>query len=231
MPSRSLLVLVFAVAGCVGGKLPESMLAPEPPPTPVPVPEPTVGDVGNTFDHLLDERDPFDILKQKQEEGSPLVAARLHSCQKITYVALGNLLASRGVDLKSTAANGKPKTAGQLYREGAQALGAPNYAARTREPTQQTTAGATKLMDVFVQAAPEIIANLGKTSACKINGQPIQLFQGDDCTADGITCLSGAPATAQHVKLCNQMILEASSKELGRQLAVAAILAAAHSCE
>src|SRR5262249_3367971 len=38
----------------------------------------------NTFDHQLDTRDPFDILSQKEQEGSPLVATRLHSCQKMS---------------------------------------------------------------------------------------------------------------------------------------------------
>jgi hypothetical protein len=190
------------------------------------------GTTTTTFDHDLDERDPFDILRQKQEEGSPLVATRLHSCQKMSYAALGNLLASRGVDLKATAKPGDLPTAGDLYRDGGQALGAPNYAARLREPTQNTTAGATKLMDIFMQAAPEIIANMPNVAACRVNGQPTSMFDGSgDCTMDGVSCIIGAPATQQHVALCNQALIEASSRDIGQRIAVAALMAAAHTCQ
>ena len=190
------------------------------------------GDEMNTFEHFMDERDPFDIIKQKAEEGPPTVSTRLHSCQKMSYATLGALLASRGVDLGATAKQGQPPTAGQLYRGGSQALGAPNYLARTREPTQLTTAGATKLMDVFIQAAPEIVAKMPSLKACQIDGQGVEMFDGSGgCTLDGISCLVGAPATPQHVALCNQLIGQASSQQVGRNLAVATILAAAHTCE
>jgi hypothetical protein len=78
----------------------------------------------NTFDHMSDlgefgARDPFDILAQREEEGPAEVRTRLHSCQKITYATLGNILSSLGVDLSAT---GDPPTAGQLYKGGAGAL-------------------------------------------------------------------------------------------------------------
>src|SRR3569833_2769990 len=61
-------------------------------------------DPDNTFDHFNDPgsdgaKDPFEILKQRAEEGPPEVRTRLHSCTKISYAALGAFLTSRGVDL------------------------------------------------------------------------------------------------------------------------------------
>ncbi|MSP61345.1 MAG: hypothetical protein EXR72_13570 [Myxococcales bacterium] len=236
----AIFVSSLALAGCEGGgtvsPATPSMMDETPyiPPSQEPSPggELTVGGAEMTFEHTLDDRDPFDILKQKQEEGSPLVSTRLHSCQKMSYAALGALLTSRGVDLNAKAAAKALPTAGDLYRSGSQALGAPTYLARIREPTQLTTAGATKLMDVFVQAAPEIIKKMPSLAACMNDGQPTKMFAADGtCNLDGVSCLIGAPATAQHVKLCTQLVNEASSTQVGQQLAVAAILAAAHTCE
>jgi hypothetical protein len=240
--TNSRFLLAAAAAGltaCLGSN-PQNMATPpttnNPDNSNVPtvndVDPPTGGGVNNTFNHPGDDRDPFDILAQKQEEGPPIVSTRMHSCQKMTYATLGHLLTSRGVDLGKTADNGMPPTAGQLYKSGGSALGAPNYLGRTREPTQNTTAGATKLMDVFMQAAPEIIAAMPGVDACKVNGQPTSMFNMDgSCNLDGISCLMGAPATAQHATLCNQLVKDASTPDIGRQVAVATILAAAHTCE
>src|SRR5688572_22480822 len=60
-------------------------------------PEDVTGDEENTFDHMPelgtdDTRDPYDIAKQHEEEGSPEVRARLHSCQKVQIQTLRNML-------------------------------------------------------------------------------------------------------------------------------------------
>jgi hypothetical protein len=231
------LFATVSLGACLGGNKVETA-DPSQSADVTPVPDPPVGSeitvsgVENSFEHFMDERDPFDIIKQKTEEGPPTVSTRLHSCQKVTYQALGALLASRGVDLGAAAKQGQPPTAGQLYRAGAQALGAPNYGARTREPTQLTTAGATKLMDIFIQAAPEIVRAMPGLKSCQIDGKPAQMFDGSGgCTLDGIACLIGAPATQQHVAMCNQVIGRATTTAIGQTIAVASILAAAHTCE
>jgi hypothetical protein len=187
----------------------------------------TSGGIGNTFDHDNTGVDPWDLLQRLQQEGPPEISTRMHSCQKLTYRNLGRLLASRGVDLNATGANGIP-SAGELYRGGSQALGAPNYDARVPEAVEPTAAGATKLMDIFVQAAPEIMANLGSTTACP----GAQLFDAQGrCDADGLTCLLGYPATDQHLALCNQAVAQASTPQIGQTIAIAALLSAAHTCE
>src|SRR3954468_4148795 len=126
----------------------------------------------NTFDHFADlgadgARDPFDILAQRQEEGPAEVRTRLHSCQKMQYTTLKNILMGFGVDIDAT---GSPASAGQLWKGGAGALGVANYDARVGETIVWSAAGAAKLFDVFVQAAPEIIANLENVEQCKVDG-------------------------------------------------------------
>src|SRR6185295_14027938 len=85
-------------------------------------------DPDNTFDHFNDpgasgSKDPFEILKQRAEEGPPEVRTRLHSCTKVAYASLGTFLTSRGVNLAATSSGNGPKTAGELYKTGGDAMG------------------------------------------------------------------------------------------------------------
>jgi len=193
-----------------------------------------VGGEDNTFSHQSDiggqaARDPFDILAQRQEEGPPEVRTRMHSCQKVQYTTLRNVLTSFGVDINKT---GNPPAAGQLWKGGSGALGVANYDARVGETIVWSSAGAAKLFDIFVQAAPEIIANMPNLDQCKSNGAATNMFDAmDQCTADGISCLIGRPATDSHVNICNSLVKAASSPDAGKKIAVATLLSAAHSCE
>ena len=84
-------------------------------------------------------------------------------------------------------------------------MGAPNYGARVPESIELTTAGATKLFDIFVQAAPEIIAAF--PTEAKKAGAAVQLFDADGkFTSDGIAFLQGAPATQAQLDLCNNIL-------------------------
>lgn len=192
------------------------------------------GGQDNTFDHMASlgndvVKDPYEVLKQREEEGLPEVRTRLHSCQKIQVATLRSILTSLGVNIDAT---GNPPTAGQLYKEGAGALGAANYDARVGEALVWTAAGAAKLFDIWVQAAPEIIANLPNMPQCQVNGVGPQVFNDDNtCVADAITCMIGRPATADHVAICNSAVQNASDVETGKKIAVATMLSAAHSCE
>lgn len=192
-------------------------------------PPATTGNEETTFDHdNTAAADPFEMLDRMAEEGPPAFQARLHSCPKMRYATIGRVLASRGVNLANTAA----LSAGQIYNDADQALGVANYAARVSESNELTTASAAKLFDIFVAAAPEIIANMPNREECKIGGQGTQMFNASgQCTVRGVSCLIGMPATAEHMELCNQIIGLASTPELGRTIAVAALAAAAHTCE
>lgn len=186
----------------------------------------TSGGQGNTFDHDNGDTDPFAVLQRIQNEGPPEISTRMHSCQKMRYATVGSLLKGLGVNMGATGAT----SAAQLYLKGNQAMGAPNYGARVGEAIELTTAGATKLFDIFVQAAPEIIAAV--PNVAKKNGTAIQLFDaGGKCTSDGIAFLQGAPATQAQLDLCDNILGSASSAQIGQTLAVATLLAAAHTCE
>jgi hypothetical protein len=168
--------------------------------------------------------DPFTTLEQQQEGGPPRYTSRVHGCVKMRYATLGNLLASRGVDL--TAADSL--SAGAIYRGGEPSLGGPNFAARERENIAIGLATSAKQFDIFAQAAPEIIASIASRPECA--GAP--LFDGAGrCLARGISCLIGVPATPSHVDICNLTLARAADVESGKRLAVAVLTAAAHTCE
>ena len=51
------------------------------------------------------------------------------------------------------------------------------------------------------------------------------------CQAAGISCLIGVPATSEHLQFCNLTVTSSSDVVTGEKLAVAALLAAAYTCE
>ena len=58
--------------------------------------------------------DPFVLLARMEQDGPPEYQAQAHSCSKMKYATLGNVPASRGVNLAATGA----KTAGAIYMAG-----------------------------------------------------------------------------------------------------------------
>jgi len=237
--SRFLRVLASAAsvavlsAGCVGGIGPstggDDQQQPTDPNTGLPTGGggDTSGGDGNTFDHP-DKVDPWDVLDRMTQEGPPSYSAHVHSCMKTKFATLGRILTSRGVNLGNTAAT----SAGSLYKAGDQALGVANYAQRVSEATDLTTAGASKMLDVFASAAPEIIAAMPNRAECKAGGVATSMFDAQGaCTPQGIECITGLPASPAEVELCTQIVLHASSPTKGQNMAVAITMAAAHTCE
>jgi hypothetical protein len=187
----------------------------------------TTGSIDNTFDHPNDQ-DPFAILARVETEGAPAVSTKMHSCGKVAYAVVGNVLKSLGVNLANKTAN----SGGAIYTAASQAMGAPNYAARVSESIELTTAGATKLFDIIVQSAPEIIAAVPKSTACMTAGAPAAVFGTDgSCQKAGLSCLQGYPATQAQLDLCNNILTSASTATIGQTLAVATLMSAAHSCD
>ncbi len=194
---------------------------------------------GNTQHHFQDPNsgdngitDPNQQKAEDQQVGSPEVVARLHSCSKITYASLGNILKGRGVNTGSTQQN----SAGLLYKGGASALGVANYAGRVPEMIVPSTAALSKQFDIMVSAAQEIQA-AAKAGTLNMPACPgTQLLDANgNFTSDGLTCLMGKPATADHVSIANDAIAQAQSqgitKDQGQQIAIASILEAADTCE
>jgi hypothetical protein len=134
----------------------------------------------------------------------------------------------------------KPATAGYLYFAGKDALGVPRLDSRLAEKEEHSTASAMKLMDIFIQAAPQIIANISdpiKAPACSLNGINKPMFASDgSCVEESVSCLIGTPATDDHILLCNLLVDKADKSSLTdvskkRIIVVATLLAAAHSCQ
>lgn len=135
----------------------------------------------------------------------------------------------------------KPSTAGFLYFTGKDALGVPKLNSRLAEKEEHSTASALRLFDIFVQAAPQIVANIGdatKAPACSVNGKNMPMFSTKDgsCVEESVSCLIGTPATDDHMLLCNLIVQKADVSNptdvtKKRNIAVAALLSAAHSCQ
>jgi len=194
-----------------------------------PPPGSTSGSEDTTFDHDNDYISPWDLLDRLTKEGPPRYTSKVHSCSKVRYRTFGTILQQVGVNTGNQTA----LSAGDLYRNGANAMGSANYANRIRENIAITTSGASRSFDIFAAAAPEIIASFENPQgelAARCPGA--QLFDaGNTCQISGITCLLGAPATARHLEYCNLTVSMASTPDVGKRLAVAAMLAAAYTCE
>ncbi len=112
-------------------------------------------------------------------------------------------------------------------RTGESALGGPIFLSRTPEMIVPSTAALAKEFDIFMAAAPEIIANIGNSTRCP----GVVLVSNGELTEDGISCLIGKPALPDHVALAQQIVASASDPTTGQEIAVATLLAAAHISE
>jgi hypothetical protein len=175
-------------------------------------------------------------LAVQAQLGTPDQVARMHASQKIQYAMLGAFLADLGVTMtvpatgkggKGTTTSTAIPTAAQLYVNGSGALGAPIYTARTPEMIIPSTSALAKEFDIFMAAAPEIIANIASSARCP----GVVLVSGGDLTEDGISCLIGKPALPDHIALAQQVVASATDPTTGLQIAVATLLAAAHISE
>lgn len=189
----------------------------------------TTGSDGNTFDHNNDEISVWDLIDRLAKEGPPKFTSHVHSCAKVRYATLGNVLTSLGVNLASTTA----ASAAVLYTGATSAYGSSNYTNRIRENIAITTSGASAEFDIFAAAADEVIAALPTLTRCQVGGAPgPALFDANNnCNIDAISCMIGTPAQAGHVDVCNKSVTNASDPTIGKRLAVAALLAAAYTCE
>ena len=186
----------------------------------------TSGNETSTFDHDNSGISPWDLLDRLTQEGPPRYTSHVHSCPKVRVKTLGSVLSAVGIN----PANATALSAGNLYTTGANALGAPNYANRVRENIGITTSGASREFDIFAAGADEVITAFAGGTIARCPG--VALFDSTSkCVADGITCLLGQPATTRHLDYCNLTIANASTPTVGKRLAVAAMLAAAYTCE
>lgn len=197
-----------------------------------PPPGGTAGNEETTFDHENGDFNPFDLIDRLAEEGPPRFTARVHSCPKVRVRTLGNVLTSLGVNM-GDATN---LSAAQLYNSGYNALGGPNYANRIRENINITTSSASREFDVFAAASDQIITAFETQDPANrlvIRCPGARMFDPttNACRSDGISCLIGVPADAAHLDFCNITVTSAADVATGKRIAVAALLAAAYTCE
>ena len=211
-------------------------------------PNDTASGENNTFNHAHEsvggENGVTDVqarLVDDSAAGDPTAVAKMHGAQKISYAALAAMLTDFGSPVAPAAAaknngggGGKkggttaaPATAQDLYANGKNALGAPVFGSRTPEMLIPSTSALTKEFDIFVAAAPDILTKLGASKRCP----GVALLNGNQLTADGISCLIGKPATADYVTLVNQLVADVGDTQKGPAVAVATLLAAAHISE
>lgn len=192
----------------------------------------TAGSPEDTFDHENDSVSIWTLIDRLVKEGPPSFTSRMHGCVKVRYATLGNVLRGLGVrDLD--VATPPAGSAARLYRAANNSIGTPNYPNRLRENTSLTTSGASSLFDIFAAGADEITTAMPNILRCQVNGVGPTMFDatGTKCNAAAITCLIGVPAQPAHVALCEQSIANATTPAIGRRIAVAALLAAAYTCE
>ena len=80
--------------------------------------------------------------------------------------------------------------------------------------------------------AKKIITAMPNRNECKVGGVGTSFFDAQGkCTQAGITCLVGYPASQAQLDICNQILSDASTPSIGKNLAVGVIAAAAFTCE
>ena len=229
--TKSLLLVLVAGASACSSDIEDE--------TPLPDTNPqgdggTSGNPDNTFDHDNEGKSPWEVIAEQQAAGPSRFQARMHGCVKIRYSTVGNLLRSHGVVFP-----GGANSAGALYTSGANSMGAPSYASRVRENLLPSTAGMSRLFDIFSSASVDIIAGFANIEACKVAGVSPPLFDnaGASCNPEAFKCLMGLPASPEHLDICNKTIAGAKNaagnpdQAIGQRLAVAVMLSAAHTCE
>ena len=188
----------------------------------------TSGGDTTTFDHDNNGISVWDLIDRLTKEGPPSFSSQMHGCTKPRYATLGNVLKSVGVNTTNTAA----ASAGLLYTSGGPSLGQANFATRVRENIGVTTSAASREFDIFAAGAAEIIAAVPTLARCQVGGvAPVLFDASNQCHIEGLSCIMGMQATQDHVALCNLTITRASTPDVGKRLAVAAVMAAAFTCE
>jgi hypothetical protein len=162
--------------------------------------------------------------------GSPEITSRLHSCGKLSYASLGDLLTSRGLTGGGTRPQTTPASpSGQtIYKQQATAaaFGGANYNGRVPEAPFASTSAMAKMFDIFTMSSYDVVADDWTAPAC-----PDVKVIGTDgkFTKDGLTCLMGKTATDEHLAIANDAIVKNPTD--GAKIAIAALLSAAHTCQ
>ena len=185
------------------------------------------GSEEGTFDHVNDPGgvsdgplpDPGQRALETAAAGGAVASARMHSCGKLSLRAMANLLKSRGASapnqgLVTNAAN-------------AAALGGANYSGRIPEAPFSSTSSMGKAFDIYTTVSTDVVKPDWAPAGCP----GVKLLENGKFTKDGVSCLLGKPAKPEHMALADDLVSQADTPADGQRIAVAALLAAAHTCE
>ncbi len=216
-------IVALGLSACDDGANPDRLAGSE---SEVRGPQNAAGRDPTSFHH---ENDPAATGTEPaaRATGSPEVTSRLHGCGKITVASLRNILVSRGLIGDGARPGGAPSGA-DLYLNAATpaALGGANYNSRTPEAPFASTSAMSKMFDIFTMASYDAVSPTWTAPACP----DVKLLGGDGkFTKDGLSCLMGKPAREEHVAIANDAIVKNPAD--GAKLAIAALLAAAHTCQ
>ena len=163
----------------------------------------------------------------------PAVGEKLHSCGKVRFNVLTNILKTRGVNVTNNTIN----TAGALLAKAQPVWGVPNFPARVAETIRDTTSSLVSLHDVLLASAEEWVstANLDGAYAAGTACTGAKLFNNSTCDKDGFACLMGATPSQRQLDVCNSMITDTSAgitdNVTKRRLAVASMVGTVAMCD
>ena len=161
------------------------------------------------------------------------VREKLHSCGKIRFNVLTNILKTRGVNVTNTVAN----SAGALLSRAQPLWGVPNFPARVAETIRDSPSSLVSLHDILLASAEEWVtmANPDGTYPAGTACTGAKLFNNNSCDQDGLACLMGATPTQRQLDVCNSMINDTSAGVTDpltkRRLALAALAGTVAMCD
>lgn len=177
-----------------------------------------IGNVGDIF--------------QDGRQVSPAEGEKLHSCGKLRYNVLGNILSTRGINITNATVN----STGFLYTRALSAWGVANFPSRVPEATRNSTSGLVFLEDIVLAMADEMLTAAnpdGLFTAAACTGA--RLFNGTTCDKDGFACLLGAAPKQGQLDLCNLMVNDQTTgvtdAPTRKRLAVAALAGTVTTCD
>ena len=163
----------------------------------------------------------------------PAVGEKLHSCGKVRFNVLTNILKTRGVNVTNVTAN----SAGALLAKTQPIWGVPNFPARVAETIRDTTSSLVSLHDVLLAAAEEWVTAVNTDGAYPAGTActGAKLFNNSNCDKDGFACLMGATPSQRQLDVCNSMITDTSAGVtdplIKRRLAVASMVGTVAMCD
>lgn len=195
-------------------------------PEPEPGPGPETGfSHDNIFPNIISSTDGLQV--------PPSVGEKLHSCGKVRFNVLVNILKTRGIDVSSSVANG----AGDLLARMQPIAGVANFPARLAETIRNNKSNLIGMHDVLIAAAEEWVPmnNPDGAFAMATSCFGSKLFEDSSCDKEGFACLMGATPTQRQLELCTSMINDTTAGVTDslsrRRLAVAAMFGSVVMCD